>query len=105
MAFKHNTLFSNCILKTNNTLIDNAEDLDIEAPMHNLIEYSKNFSKTTGSLWNNYKGDPNRRYKLFDYSVQYLLIIKQVLQKNSKVAKQEKNLILMCVPLKYLSNF
>ena len=105
MAFKHNTLFSNCILKTNNTLIDNAEDLDIEAPMHNLIEYSKNFSKTTGSLWNNYKGDPNRRYKLFDYSVRYLLIIKQVLQKYSKVAKQEKNLILMCVPLKYLSNF
>ena len=29
------------ILKINNTLIDNAEDLDIVMHMYNLIEYSK----------------------------------------------------------------
>ena len=29
-------------LKINNTLIDNAEDLNIAMPMYNLIEYSKN---------------------------------------------------------------
>ena len=45
-----NALFISCILKVNNTLIDNAEDLDIVMPMYNLTEYSKSFSKASGSL-------------------------------------------------------
>ena len=52
LAFKNNTPFTNCISKINNVLIDNAEDLDIVMPMYNLLEYSKNYSKTTGSFWN-----------------------------------------------------
>ena len=28
-------------------------------PMHNLLEYSKNYRKTTGSLWNYYRDEPN----------------------------------------------
>ena len=28
-------------------------------PMHNLIEHSDNYSKTSGSLWEYYKDDPN----------------------------------------------
>ena len=36
-------------------LIDNAEDLDVLIPMDN--EYSKNYRKTTGSLWNYYKDE------------------------------------------------
>ena len=27
--------------------------------MYNLIEYSNNYSKTSGSLWQYYKDDPN----------------------------------------------
>ena len=38
----------------NNTLIENAEDLDIVMSMYNLVEYSKNYLKTSGSLWNYY---------------------------------------------------
>ena len=34
----------------NNTQIDNAKDIDIEMPMYNLIEYSDNYAKTSGSL-------------------------------------------------------
>ena len=41
LAFKNNAPFISCISKTNNTLMDNAEDLDIVMPMHNLTEYSK----------------------------------------------------------------
>ena len=52
LAFKNNAPFTNCISKINNVLIDNAEDLDIVMPMYNLLEYSKNYSKTTGSFWN-----------------------------------------------------
>ena len=51
LAFKNNAPFVSCILKINNTFSDNAEDLDIVKPMYNLIEYSKNSSKTTGGFW------------------------------------------------------
>ena len=42
-----------------NVLIDNTEDLDIVMPMYNLLGYSKNYRKTTGSLWNYNRDDPN----------------------------------------------
>ena len=42
--------FTNCISEINNTQIDNAKDIDIVMPMYNLIEYSDNHSKTSGSL-------------------------------------------------------
>ena len=45
--------------KINNTLIDNAEDLNIVMPMDNLLEYGKNYRKTTESLWNYYRDEPN----------------------------------------------
>ena len=59
LAFKNNAPFTSCISKINNTLIDNAEDLDIVIPMFNLLEYSENYRKTTGSLWNYYRDEPN----------------------------------------------
>ena len=59
LAFKNNAPFNICISKINNTLIDNAEDLDIVMPMYNLLEYSKNYRKTPGSLWNYYRDEPN----------------------------------------------
>ena len=43
--------FTNCISKINNTQIDNAEHIDIVMPIYNLIEYSDNYSKTSGSPW------------------------------------------------------
>ena len=58
-ALKTNALFTSCISKINNTLTDNAEDLDIVMPMYILLEYSKNYRKTTESLWNYYRDEPN----------------------------------------------
>ena len=55
----NNVPFASCILKINSTLIDSAECLDIVMPMYNLIEYSKNYSKTIGILWNYYRDEPN----------------------------------------------
>ena len=49
-AFKNNTPFINCISKTNGVQIDSAED--VVMLMYNLLEYSKNYRKTTGSMWN-----------------------------------------------------
>ena len=55
LAFKNNAPFINCISKINGIKIDNAEDLDVVMPMYNLLEYSKNYRKTTGRLWNYYR--------------------------------------------------
>ena len=50
-AFKNCTPFTKCITKIDRTTIDDAEDLDLVMPTYNLIEYSLNYSDTTGSLW------------------------------------------------------
>ena len=59
MVFKNNAPFINCISKIIGVKIDNTEDLDVVMPMYNLLEYSKNYKKTTGSLWNYYRDEPN----------------------------------------------
>ena len=59
LIFKNNAPFINCVLKINGVKIDNAEDLDVVMSMYNLLEYSKNYKKTTGSLWNYYRDEPN----------------------------------------------
>ena len=51
VIFKNCPPFTNCISKINNTQIDNAEYIDIVMPIYKLIEYSDNYSKTSGSLW------------------------------------------------------
>ena len=50
---------TNFISSINNIQIDNAEYIDVVMPMYNLIEYSDNYSKTSGSLWQYYRDDPN----------------------------------------------
>ena len=52
LILKNNAPFISCITKINNELIEDAEDLDIVMPMHNLLEYSKNYRKTIGSFYN-----------------------------------------------------
>ena len=51
VIFKNCAPFTNCISEINNTQIDNAKDIDIVMPMYNLMEYSDNYVKTSGSLW------------------------------------------------------
>ena len=51
VVFKNCTSFTNCISEINNTQIENAKDIDIVMVMYNLIEYSDNYSKISGSLW------------------------------------------------------
>ena len=51
LILKNCAPFTSCISKINNTQIDNAEYIGIVMPMYSLIEYSDNYSKTSGSLW------------------------------------------------------
>ena len=59
LAFKNDAPFKSCISKINIIFIENAENLDIVMPMYNLLEYSKNYSMASGSLWNYYRNEVN----------------------------------------------
>ena len=59
VTFKNCAPFTNCISEINNTQIDNAKDIDIAMSMYNLIEYSDNYAKKSGSLWQYYRDKPN----------------------------------------------
>ena len=81
------------------TDIDNAQDIDIVMPVYNLIEYSDNYSKPSGSLWQYYKDDPNNNItdsESFKFKVK--ITGKTPNDGNTKDVE-------IIVPLKYLSSF
>ena len=99
LAFENNAPFISSITKINNTLVDKAEDLDIVMPVYSLIENSKNYSKTPGSLWNYYGNEPNsgvvgdinysiKDSKSFDYE--------RSITGRLELAIQKKSLKLLC---------
>ena len=59
VILKNNAPFVSCITRINNKLIEDADDFDIVMPMYNLLEYSKNYRKTIGSLYNYYRDELN----------------------------------------------
>ena len=59
LALENNAPFFSSILKVNNQLIENAQDLKIVMPVYSLLYYSKNYMKITGSFWNYYRDGPN----------------------------------------------
>ena len=99
VIFKNCAPFNNCKSEINNTEIDNAKDIDIVMPMYNLIEFSNNYSKTCGSLWQYYKDEPNDN--LAD-SESFKSKVK--IKGNTPVNGNTKDIEII-VPLKYLSNF
>ena len=121
LAFQDNAPFTNCISKISNALIDNGEDLDIVMPMYNLLQYSKNYSKTTGNLWNYYKDEPNNplpnnhnadpitKSASFKYKTSIAGKTSNINLENGANTERgnrkiKKNLDIV-VPLKHLSNF
>ena len=57
VILKSNAPFVSCITRINNEFTEDADDLDIVMPMYNLLEYSKNYRKTIGSLYNYYRDE------------------------------------------------
>ena len=99
VTFKNWALFTKCITRINNTDIDNARDIDIVMSVYNLIEYSDNYSKTSGNLWQYYKDEPNDNIadsESFKYKVK--ITGKTPDDGNTKDVE-------IIVPLKYLSRF
>ena len=109
VIFKNCAPFTNCISKISNTQIDNAEYTDIVMPMYNLVEYSDNYSKTFGSLWQYCKKIPavNKNGNIVDFnganatdSFNFKTKITGQTDNNGRIDNVE-----IMVPLKYLSNF
>ena len=97
--------------KINGVKIDNAEDLDVVMPMYNLLEYSKNYRKTTGSFWNYYKDELSDTLSPYSESFKYKASITGSTYNDgageegydaNKVGKNENEAV---IPLKHLSNF
>ena len=97
VAFKNCAPFTNCISEINNTQIDNCKDIDIIIPLYNLLEYSNNYAKASGSLWQYYRNEPSDN--LADSES-----FKSKIKITGKTPNNEKDAEIM-VPLKYLSNF
>ena len=99
VVFKNCAPFINCISEINNTQVDNAKDIDTVMPMYNLIEYSDNYAKTSGSLWQYYRDELNDNLansESFKFKVRTT--------GKTPAADNEKYVEIM-VPLKYLSKF
>ena len=112
LTLKNNAPFISCISKINGELVENAEDLYIVIPMYNLLEYSKNYEKTSGSLFNYYRDEPSettigagnnainisiRNSKSFDYNTEIIDSLDS--------GEDEKEDVEIAIPLKYLGNF
>ena len=111
VAFENNAPFINCISKINGVKIDNAEDLDNVMPMYNLLEYNKNYKKTTDCLWNYYRDEPSNplssnsqsfKYKTSIAGNTYNIGADEEGCNANKVGKNETEVV---IPLKNLSNF
>ena len=59
LTFENHSPFRSWISKINNTFVDSVEDLDIVLLIFNILEYSNNYSMTSGSLWNYYRDEVN----------------------------------------------
>ena len=70
-------------------------------PMYNLLEYSKNYRKTTGSLWNYYRDEPNNPLSSNSESFKYKASITGKTPEDNDSLTNAK----VVIPLKHLSNF
>ena len=108
VIFKNCAPFTNCISEINNTQIDNAKDINIVMPMYNLIEYSYNYAKATGSLWQYCKYIParNNNDEIVVFAVNN---VTDSFDFKAKITGQTEDDgtkdVEMIVPLKKLSNF
>ena len=108
VIFRNCAPFTNRISNKNNTEIDNAKYIDIVMSMYNLIEYSDNYSNTSGSVWQYCKEIPaiNNAGNIVDFNGANAI---DSFNFKTKITGQTNddgiiNVEIM-VPLKYLSNF
>ena len=119
VILKNNAPLVSCIARINGELIEDADDLDIVMPMYNLLEYSKNYRKTIGSLYNYYRDELTNDNN--DNFVNINVVNSEAFKYKNKIIGNTYNVnvgaggydvnkngtqeIELAIPLKYLGNF
>ena len=117
VIFKNCRPFTSCISRISSTQIDDAQYIDVVMPMYNLTEYSDNYSRTSGILFqycrdkpatnmNNNNNINNNNIEFVDFTDANLtdscnLKVKLTSPTNDNGTKNVE----IMIPLKYLSNF
>ena len=104
LVFKNCAPFEKCRIEINETFVDETEFIKITMTMYSLIEYSDNYSDTSGSLWqfkrdeitNNADVTNDNNAPSFKYKASLI---------GNTGDDETKNGVKIAVPLKYLSNF
>ena len=110
LILKNNAPFVSCITRINGELIEDADDLDIVMPMYNLLEYSKNYRKTIGSLYNYYRDELSDNTNPDNNQFNNIKVVNSNTFKcKNKIIDNTNNAgtkdIELAIPLKYLGNF
>ena len=112
VIFKYCAPFTRYATHINDEHVETAENLNIIMPMYNLIEYSDNYSHSSGSLWQFKRDespmttDGNPLNVALDNSTSFKYKA-SLLEKADDADDNDRSLknIKLVVPLKYLSNF
>ena len=108
LILKNNAPFVSCITRINGELIEDADDLDIVMPVYNLLEYSKNYRKTIGSLYNYYRDELSNDADDNQFN-NIKVVNSNTFKYKNKVIDNTNNQgtkdIELAIPLKYLGNF
>ena len=131
LILKNNAPFVSYITRINNEFIEDADDLYIVMSMYNLLEYSRNYRKTIGSLYNYYRDELNDDANLnniannnvvssnsFQYKIKIIGNVynvdstivptaggARVANPNCDANNSGKKNVELAIPLKYLGNF
>ena len=78
--------------------------------MHNLLEYNKNYKKTTRILWNYYRDEPNSGIGGRNNNVNYSIKNSKSFDYKTSITGKLEGIdttkdVEIVVPVKYLSNF
>ena len=102
VAFKNCAPFKECRTEINETFVDKTKHINIAMPMYNLIEYSGNYSDTSGSLWQ-FKGDEIEGDVDLTVNAQHIPNNLSSFKYNSSFIANRHG-VKIVVPLKYLRN-
>ena len=120
LILENNAPFVSCMTRINDELIEDADDLDIVMSIYNLLEYSKNYRKTIGSLYNYYRdelsddADDNNFDNIkvinsntfkYKYKITGNTYNVDAGTQGYDVNKNGTQEVELAIPLKYLSNF
>ena len=104
VVLKNYAPFEKCRTEINETFVDETDFINIKMPVYNLIEYSVNYSSTSGSLWHFGRDEIINNADVTNDDNAPSFKHKASLIGNTE-ANEPKNGVKIAVPLKYLSNF